>query len=157
MGPLAARAPVTSWRIWFFAIFSRSHCIYDKKIEWQLSHSTLFLHYFYIKLYSFYHKCAHSSTNIYPYGFEIFFSACHLWQFACLCIYKQFSLQPAYPCFKIDHVWSSGTFSYMFIMYMVIADEDKKMIWKVVFKILTYFLKIRALHRHFYERNADIW
>ena len=72
-------------------------------------------------------------------------------------VYKQLSLQPAYPCFKIDHVWSSGTFSYMFIMYMVIAYEDKKMIWKVVFKILTYFLKIRALHRHFYGRNADIW
>ena len=46
--------------------------------------------------------------------------------------------------------------SYMFIVYMVIADEDEKIIWKVVFKILTYFLKIRALHRHFYGRNADI-
>ena len=76
--PLAGRAPVTSWWIWFVAIFSRSHCIYDKTIEWQLSHSTLFLHYFYIKLYSFYHKFAHSLTNIYPDDFKIFLSAYHL-------------------------------------------------------------------------------
>ena len=72
-------------------------------------------------------------------------------------VYKQFSLQPAHPCFKFDHVWSSGTFSYMFIMYMVIADEDKKMIWKVVFKILTYFLKNKGVTQTFYGRNADIW
>ena len=84
MGPLAGRAPVTSWRISFVAIFSRSHCKYDKKIECQLSYSTLFLHYFHIKLYSFYHKCAHLLTNIYSYGFKIFLSAYHLWQFICL-------------------------------------------------------------------------
>ena len=30
-------------------MFSKSHCIYDEKIEWQLSHFRLFLHYFYIK------------------------------------------------------------------------------------------------------------
>ena len=45
----------------------------------------------------------------------------------------------------------------MSIVYMEIADEDKKIIWKVVYKILTYVLKIRALHGHFYGRNADIW
>ena len=48
-------------------------------------------------------------------------------------------------------------FSYMFPVYMVITSENKKMIWKVVFKILTYFAKIQALFRHFYGRNADIW
>ena len=62
---------------------------------------------------------------------------------------KQFSLQPAHPCFKIDHVGSSGKISYMFPVYMVITSENKKIIWKVVFKILTYFAKIRALFRHF--------
>ena len=75
---------------------------------------------------------------------------------ACKCRfpYEQFSLQPAHPCFKIDHVGSSGKFSYMFPVYMVIT---KKIIWKVGFKILTYFAKIRASFRHFYGRNADIW
>ena len=48
-------------------------------------------------------------------------------------INKQFSLQPAHPCFKIDHVGSSGKFSYMFPVYMVIAIENRKIIWKVVF------------------------
>ena len=70
---------------------------------------------------------------------------------------EQFSLQPAHPCFKIDHVGSSGKFSYMFPVYMVMISENKKIIWKVVFRILTYFAKIRALFRHFYGRNADIW
>ena len=37
-------------------------------------------------------------------------------------VYEQFLLQSAHPCFKIDHVWSSGKFSYMFIVYMEIAD-----------------------------------
>ena len=72
-------------------------------------------------------------------------------------VYEQFSLQPAHPCFKIDHVGSSGKFPYMFPMYMVITSENKKIIWKVVFKILTYFAKIRALFRHLFGRNADIW
>ena len=43
-------------------------------------------------------------------------------------VYEQFSVQPAHPCFKIDHVWSSGKFSYMFIVY---TDDDKKIIWKI--------------------------
>ena len=163
MGPLAGRAPVTSWQIWFVAIFSRSHCIYDKKIEWQLLHSTLFLHCFYIKQYSFYHKCAHFLTNIfaykYPYAFKIFFP--HI-----ICdslyvyVYEQFSLQPVHPCFKIDHVRSSGKFSYMFIMfimYMVIADEDKKKIWKVFFSDIKLYLKNTGVTQTFYGRNADIW
>ena len=72
-------------------------------------------------------------------------------------IYEQFSLQPAHPCFQIDHVGSSGKFSYMFPVYMVITSENKKIIWKLVFKILTYFAKMRALFRHFYGRDADIW
>ena len=72
-------------------------------------------------------------------------------------IYEHFSLQPAHPCFKIDHVGSSWKFPYMFPVYMVITSENKKIIWKVVFKILTYFAKIRALFRHLFGRNADIW
>ena len=72
-------------------------------------------------------------------------------------IYEQFSLQPAHPCFKIDHVGSKGKFSDMFPVYMVITSENKKIIRKVVFKIFTYFVKIRALFRHFYGRSADIW
>ena len=89
---------------------------------------------------------------------------CPLWHlhWKCWCLHheivsEQFSLQPAHPCFKIDHVGSSGKFSYMFPVYMVITSENEKIIWKVVFKILTYFAKIRALFRHFYGRNADIW
>ena len=35
--------------------------------------------------------------------------------------YEQFSLQPAHPCFKINLVGSSGKFSYMFIVYMMIG------------------------------------
>ena len=72
-------------------------------------------------------------------------------------VYEQFSLQPAHPCFKIDHVGSSGKFPYMFPVYMVITSENKKIIWKVVFKMLTFFAKIRALFRHLCGRNADIW
>ena len=75
-------------------------------------------------------------------------------------VYEQFSLQPSHLCFKIDHVRSSGKFSYMFIMfivYMVIADEDKKIIWKVVFQILSYLLKNTGVTQTFYGRNADIW
>ena len=41
--------------------------------------------------------------------------------------------QLTHACFKIDHVWSSGKFSFMFIVCMVITDEDKKIIWKVQF------------------------
>ena len=70
---------------------------------------------------------------------------------------EQFSLQPAHPCFKIDHVGSIGKFSYMYPVYIAMTCENKKIIWKVVFKIFTYFVKIRALFRHFYGRNADIW
>ena len=76
-----------------------------------------------------------------------FWNACHVNSFSS--VYEQFSLQPAHPCFKIDHVGSSGKFSYMFPVYMVITSENEKIIWKVVFKILTYFAKIRALFRHF--------
>ena len=72
-------------------------------------------------------------------------------------VYEQFSLQPAHPCFKIDQVGSSRKFSYMSPVYMVITSENKKMIWKVVFKISTYVTKTRALWRHFYGSNADIW
>ena len=72
-------------------------------------------------------------------------------------VYEQFSLQPAHPCFKIDQVGSSRKFSYMSPVYMVITSENKKMIWKVVFKISTHVTKTRALCRHFYGRNADIW
>ena len=43
-------------------------------------------------------------------------------------IYEPFSLQPAHPCFKIDHVGASGKFSYMFPVYMVITSENKKII-----------------------------
>ena len=161
---MAGRAPVTSWRIWFFAIFSRSHCIYDKKIEWQLLHSTLFLHCFYIKLYSFYHKCAHFLTNIFAYKTRMpskSFCPHIICDSLYVYVYEQFSLQPVHPCFKIDHVRSSGKFSYMFIMfivYMVIADEDKKIIWKVFFfQILSYILKNTAVTQTFYGRNADIW
>ena len=77
----------------------------------------------------------------------------HCWWFQ----YEQFSLQPAHPCFKIHHVGSSGKFPYMFPVYMVITSENKKIIRKVVFKILTFFAKIRALFRHLFGRNADIW
>ena len=69
----------------------------------------------------------------------------------CQLTYEQFSLQPAHPCLKIDHV------GFMFPVYMVITSENEKIIWKVVFKILTYFANIRALFRHLFGRNADIW
>ena len=44
------------------------------------------------------------------------------------------SLQPAHPCFEINHVESSGKFSYLFIVCMVIAGENEKIIWKAVLK-----------------------
>ena len=43
-------------------------------------------------------------------------------------IYEQFSLQPAHPCFKIDHVGSNGKFSYMFPVYKVVTSGNKKII-----------------------------
>ena len=71
--------------------------------------------------------------------------------------YEQFSLQQAHTWLKIDHFGWSGKFSYMFPGYMVITSENKKMIWKIVFKDINLFRKIRALFRHSKERNADIW
>ena len=63
--------------------------------------------------------------------------------------YEQFSLQPAHPCFKIDHVGSSGKFSYMFPVYMVITSKNKKIIWKVVFKIIDLFRKDTSIIQTF--------
>ena len=37
----------------------------------------------------------------------------------------------------------------------VINSENKKVIWKVVYKKLTYFVKIRALFKHFYGREGN--
>ena len=57
------------------------------------------------------------------------------------------------PMFQNWPCWIKWKFSYMFLVYMVITSENKKVIWKAVFNL---FLK-NTLFRHFYGHNADIW
>ena len=68
--------------------YSQDHIAYLIR---KLNGNYRILRYFCIKLYSFYHKCAHLLTNIfaykYPCGFKSFLSAYYLWQFICLCIW----------------------------------------------------------------------